>query len=114
MRVSHAFAIAFVGTSVACSSTQIPTAPAELVAEKTANLTVRVLTRGTEQPIAGATVSKNGAVVGATNGLGEMRTPVPVGTDFQIDVAAPGLVGFGVGGTVRSDERWTFYLEPIE
>lgn len=100
--------------SVACVGTKSPTAPAPVTASKTVELTVRVLTRATEHAVTGAMVYQNGAVVGVTTENGELRTNVPFDSDFRIDVAAPGFVGFGAAGTVRGDERWTFYLEPAE
>jgi hypothetical protein len=65
-------------------------------------------------PIAAARVFQDDAVVGTTNGSGELRTNVPMDIEFHIDVSAPGYVGFGATGSVRSEERWTFYLEPVE
>jgi hypothetical protein len=101
--------------STACAGSPSPVAPTTPVAitpSASVNLTVRVLTRGTEVPITGARVFQNSAAVGTTNAGGELRTNVPVDVEFQIDVTAPGYVGFGVTGTVRGEERWTFYLEP--
>jgi len=77
-------------------------------------LTVRVLTRGTETPIAAASVFQDDTAVGTTNGSGELRTNVPLDIEFHINVSAPGYMGFGATGSVRSEERWTFYLEPIK
>lgn len=108
-------AIGCLSWSVACVGTSPPTAPTPLAAQSprsSAALTVRVLTRTTEQPITGATVFQNRDAVGLTDGGGELRTNVPVGVEFAIDVSAPGFVGFGAAGTVNGEERWTFYLEP--
>lgn len=74
-------------------------------------LTVRVLTRTTELPIAGATVFDGENPVGMTGDGGELQTKVPLGVEFHIRVAAAGFVGLGAFGTVNGEERWTFYLE---
>lgn len=72
---------------------------------------MRVLTRGSEQPLPEATVLQNNDVVGETNLDGLVMAQVPVGVEFHIDVKAAGYLSSGASGTVRSEERWTFYLE---
>lgn len=102
---------------MACTETPVPAAPTRSVTTSpsaSVDLTVRVLTRETEIPITGARVFQNSTAVGATDAGGELRTNVPVEVEFRIDVAAPGYVGFGATGTVRGQERWTFYLEPAQ
>lgn len=103
--------------SIACASPAAPTAPtppAPVSPASSVGLTVRVLTRATESPIAGANVFADEGRVGVTNAAGELRTNVPLGIEFHIRVAASGFVGFGAYGTVNGEERWTFYLEPGE
>jgi hypothetical protein len=75
------------------------------------SLTVRVLVRGTEEPVPHATVFRNNAAVGQTDSGGVLRADVPLGVEFSIDVTAPGFIGWGASATVTSQERWTFYLE---
>jgi|SRR6516165_1896008 len=75
-------------------------------------LTVQVLTRSDEQPIAGAAVWENAATVGETDANGISRVTVARGADLHISVTANGYVGFGASGTVNSEETWWFYLEP--
>ena len=103
-----------VGPAMACAGARTPAAPtmaAAITPSASTDLTVRVLTRGSELPIAGATVFQGTSAVGTTDGIGELRTNVPVDVEFHISVDAPGFVGLGASGTVRSEERWTFYLE---
>jgi hypothetical protein len=100
--------------STACAETRSVTAPTAAVpisSSASTDLTVRVLTRGGELPIAGATVFQNSTAIGITNRVGELRTNVHVDVEFHIEVSAPGYLGFDVAGTVRGAERWTFYLE---
>ena len=100
--------------SAACVDKPVPLGPTSIDAANphaSVALTVRVLTRGTEQPITGATVSQNSTTVGRTGDTGELRTNVPLDVEFHISVSAAGYVGFGAIGTVRDEERWTFYLE---
>jgi hypothetical protein len=73
-------------------------------------LTVRVLTRTTERPIAGAAEFNGDSPVGFTDSSGAPRTNVPLRVEFRIREAASGFVGLAAG-TVNGDERWTFYLE---
>ena len=74
-------------------------------------LTVRVLERGTQLPLAEALVLRDNDVVGRTDGDGMAQAKVPVGVEFQIGVKAAGFVSIGAAGTVTGHERWTFYLE---
>ena len=95
-------------------SSATPTAPAPTAAAPpaaTIGLTIRVLTRGSEEPVAAATVFRNRIAVGQTDAAGIAHAEVPLGVEFSIDVTAPGFVGSGASATVSSQERWTFYLE---
>jgi hypothetical protein len=106
--------LAAAGLTIGCTGTRAPNAPTPAIpvsSSESVGLTVRVLTRGTEAPIAAARVFQDDTAVGTTNGSGELRTNVPVDIDFHITVSAPGYVGLGATGSVRSEERWTFYLE---
>ena len=96
-------------TSPTVASTVSPAAPA--VPASTIALTVRVLARGSEEPVPHATVFRNNAAVGQTDTGGFLRAEVPLGVEFSIDVIAPGYIGWGASATVTSQERWTFYLE---
>jgi hypothetical protein len=117
MRTAFVVAVASVFLSWACARSNTPVAPTSPHVATTSDLsssvglTVRVVTRGAEQPIAGATVFENSDVVGRTDTGGEIQTNVPLGVEFHISVAATGFVTIGAFGTVRSQERWTFYLE---
>jgi hypothetical protein len=100
--------------SIGCAGATTPVAPTSPPAVSPASsvgLTVRVLTRATESPIAGANVFATDGMVGVTDATGELRTNVPLGVEFHIRVAAQGFVGLGAYGTVNGEERWTFYLE---
>jgi hypothetical protein len=93
-----------------------PTAPTATPAvaanpAATIGLTVRVLVRSSEEPVAAATVFRNNAAVGQTDADGVLNADVPLGVEFSIDVTAPGFIGSGASATVNSKERWTFYLE---
>ena len=116
---STTIVIPFVALLSACSGPTTPGAPTPSPAIpvavannviKTA-LTVRVLERGTELPLAEALVLRNEDIVGRTDGAGMVHADVPVGVEFQIGVKAAGYKTAGVTGTVTSQERWTFYLE---
>jgi hypothetical protein len=76
-------------------------------------LTVRVLTRGSEEPVTAATVFRNQIAVGQTDADGIVQAEVPLGVEFTIDVTAPGFAESGATATVTSQERWTFYLERL-
>lgn len=105
------------GLTVSCTDAHAPNAPTHVVpvsSSASVGLTVRVLRRGSEVPIAAARVFQDDTAVGTTDGTGELRTYVPLDIEFHINVSAPGYVGFGATGSVRSEERWTFYLEPVE
>jgi hypothetical protein len=97
-------------------SSNSPTAPTAAASPSrpvgTSILTVRVLTRGAEQPVAAATVFRNSAAVGQTDAAGLLRAEVTVGVEVSIDVSAAGFVGCGATATVTGPEQWTFYLEP--
>jgi hypothetical protein len=106
-------------TLTGCTSTISPTAPTTVTNSAPATapastiaLTIRVLTRGTELPLADVTVLEGNRVVATTDRDGLARAQVPAGVEINIDVRANGFVGFGASGTVTTEERWTFYLEP--
>jgi hypothetical protein len=94
------------GPTAPSAATTVPSTPAATI-----GLTVRVLVRGSEEPVAAATVFRNNASVGQTNSDGVLRAEVPIGVLFSIDVTAPGFFASGASATVTSQERWTFYLE---
>jgi hypothetical protein len=102
-----------------CNGELAPSAPTPFSAPaaatapspSTVSLTVRVLTRGSEQPLPDATVLQNNQIIGQTDRDGLARAQVPVGVEIDIDVRAAGFIGIGASGTVRTEERWTFYLE---
>jgi hypothetical protein len=118
-RKATIFAIELAGVLSGCRPIVAPTAPdastttavgpASPVA--TIGLTVRVLVRGSEEPVPFATVFQNNAAVGQTNPDGILQAHVPIGVEFSIDVTAPGFFGCGASATVTTQERWTFYLE---
>ena len=88
-------------------------APVPSPAASSTALNVRVLTRATDAPIAGASVLQNSSVVGTTDHDGMAQVRVPIGVEFQISVSATGYVGFGDTGSVQGSEVWTFYLERL-
>ena len=89
-----------------------PAAPAAATAPaSTIGLTIRVLARGSEEPVTAATVFRDRIAVGQTDADGIAHAEVPVGVEFSIDVTAPGFLGSGASATVNGHERWTFYLE---
>jgi hypothetical protein len=92
-------------------TTQTSTPTVALSPAPTIGLTVRVLVRRSEEPVAAATVFRNNAAVGQTGSDGVLYADVPLGVEFSIDVTAPGFLGSGASATVTSHERWTFYLE---
>lgn len=103
--------------TISCADTRAPNAPTRALpvsSSESVGLTVRVLMRGSEAPIAAASVFQDDAAVGTTNGSGELRTNVPIDIEFHINVSAPGYVALGATGSVRSEERWTFYLESVQ
>jgi hypothetical protein len=113
-----ALAIVLAQVLSGCNSIVAPDAPAApnantapAIPASTIGLTVRVLVRGSEDPVPAATVFRNNAAVGQTDGSGILHAQVPLGVEFSIDVAAPGFVGCGASATVTTQERWTFYLE---
>ena len=99
-----------------CEVIHSPAAPAAapvpaVAPAATIGLTVRVLARGSEEPVSAATVFRDRVAVGQTDADGIVHAEVPVGVEFAIDVTAPGFLGSGASATVSSHERWTFYLE---
>lgn len=105
---------ALLGT-VACSavSPSAPTTPAPRPqnggSAATATLTVRVLARQSEQPIAGARI-KTDTAHGSTDASGLCQLSIPTGAEVEVNVSAEGYESMGAAGTLGNDERWTFYL----
>lgn len=103
-------ALALVGAACGAVTPTAPTAPARTVA-----LTVRALVYVSEAPIAGAAVSVDAVVVGATNGAGALALSVTPDVDHTIRVTAPHYVALvpAAEATIHAaGEQWTFYLEP--
>ncbi len=100
-----------------CEVIRSPGAPTAAAPQATPTatiaLTVRVLARGSEEPVTAATVFRNNVAVGQTDAEGVLNAEVPLGVEFAIDVTAPGFIGSGASATVNSPERWTFYLERL-
>ncbi len=75
-------------------------------------LTVRVVARAVETPLPGAVVrTDDGTVQADANGTCQLA--VRSGATANVDVSAAGYVPLGASGVLASDERWTFYLEPV-
>lgn len=113
--VSVAFALAVSMIGGACASPASPSATTVHAPTSTATsvpLTIRVLVRGTEAPIAGAAVFEHDVPMGQTAATGDFQMPVTPNTDLEINVTAAGFIGFGASGRISSAELWTFYLEP--
>src|SRR5689334_5973284 len=72
-------------------------------------LTVRVLQRTTELPIAGARVTTSSGT-GSTDASGLFVMAVAPGRSTDVDVSAPGYESMGASGVLADNERWTFYL----
>lgn len=72
-------------------------------------LTVRVLARASELPIAGAAVHTLN-VHGVTDAQGLCTLPVSTGQELDVNVSADGYQPMGASGVLGNDERWTFYL----
>jgi hypothetical protein len=80
-----------------------------------------VLTRTTEQAIAGATVrsarsmgtTRSAESSGTTDALGTCVLAFEVGEEVDVSVSASGYETMGASGVLGSNERWTFYLRPI-
>jgi hypothetical protein len=116
-----AITIALAGLLSGCQAIAAPNAPTPTATSTTPavppgpiatiGLTVRVVVRGSEEPVPLATVFRNNAAVGQTDSDGVLQAEVPFGVEFSIDVTAAGFVGSGASATVTSRERWTFYLE---
>ena len=105
--------------TVACTagSPTAPTSPAPGPANggsaATATLTVRVLARQSERPIAGAHIS-TGSAQGSTDVSGLYVVSIPTGVEVDVQVSADGYQSMGAAGTLGNDERWTFYLPGVE
>lgn len=94
--------------------------PAPVATPQTGALTVRVLTRTTEQAIAGATVqsarstgtTRSAGSSGTTDALGVCILSFALGEEVDVSVSAAGYETMGASGVLGSNERWTFYLRP--
>lgn len=87
----------------------VETSPATTVIDGV--LTIRVLERGTEEPIASALVvgSDDRAT---TDASGSCTLHVVQGTEYEVNVSAPGYQPMGASAILTNNERWTFYLAP--
>lgn len=106
--------VGLMGSACTLQSSAAPTSPAAgwespPSASQTSVLTVRVLARGSEQPIAGAQVwtSTYRTTTGAD---GLCALTVARGEEMEVSVSAPGYQPMGASGVLGGDERWTFYL----
>jgi hypothetical protein len=126
-RVSRARRAAFaslLAASVVCGACASPTAPSnEAPAPQTApgagdvpassvRLTVRVLIRAQDAPVAGALVTVDGETA-KVDAAGTCEFDVRPGAMANVDVTASGFAPLGASGILMNDERWTFYLEPL-
>jgi hypothetical protein len=107
--------LAFVAAASAACATQSPVAPtADTSAPAqsiptTGILTVRVLARTSEQPIAGASVlTPTGRAT--TDAAGVCTLSVSTGETVDVSVSADGYQPMGASGVLNANERWTFYL----
>jgi hypothetical protein len=103
---------AITGTGCVSRSAVAPTdaaAPRSPSSAQTASLTVRVLARESESPIAGAAV-RSEATVRTTDAAGVCVLPFVVGEELDVRVSAPGFEPMGASATLAANERWTFYL----
>ncbi len=103
----------------ACASPTAPTSPASSVvvtvpesapSADTVTLTVRVFQRGTQTPVAGATVHLDQRTAQA-DAYGTCEFTMNSGGLANVEVSASGFSPLTVSGILRSNERWTFYLE---
>jgi hypothetical protein len=76
---------------------------------------VRVLTYHTEQPIAEATVLRNSIAIGSTDQDGLFVFEVTRGTTILLAAIKDGYArSISAEGDINGpNERWTFYLEPM-
>jgi hypothetical protein len=87
------------------------TAPSAAVPESSGHtLVIRVYSRGSQSPIAGALVEHE-LDDHYTNPSGEARLMVAAGEETTIAVSAPEFHMMQASGTLNSNEQWTFYLE---
>ncbi len=102
----HRYVALLIAGTVACASPHAPSPPAS-----SHTLTLRVLARTAETPIANATIHQNGVYVGRTDTDGSFALRIQPGW-IGITVIADTYRGFTAEAEVFSDERWSFYLEP--
>jgi hypothetical protein len=105
--------------SGACASPAAPSAPtapagsgAGDVPASSVRLTVRVLIRAQDAPVAGAVVTVDGETA-KVDAAGTCEFDVRPGAMANVDVSASGFAPLGASGVLLNDERWTFYLEPL-
>jgi hypothetical protein len=104
----------------ACASPTSPSASAPAAGPgagdtpaSSVRLTVRVLTRSSEAPLSAAVVTVDGAT-SRVDSAGTCEFNVRPGATANVDVSAIGFSPLGASGVLMNDERWTFYLEPLQ
>lgn len=106
-----------VSSTTCARSPMAPTVPSSTpgpsVEVPAATLTVRVLARTSELPIAGAYI-ETPTTTGSTDAEGTCTLTVPAGQPVDVNVSAEGYEPMGASGVLGSSERWTFYLPPSE
>ena len=105
-------------TATGCAG-QSPLAPTETTEaaptgaiSAAGTLTIRVLSRASEQPIAGATIVTPTARI-ATDATGVGTLVVTPGQEVDVSVSAAGYDTMGASAVVGAAERWTFYLPTL-
>jgi hypothetical protein len=107
------FVVALLGPGCRAQSSVAPSEPPPVVSQPAAStsvLTVRVLTRASEQPIARAEVrtSTSRAMTGSD---GVCVLDIIPGEELEVTVSAAGYQTIIAAGVLGSHERWTFYLQ---
>jgi len=100
-------------------ATQSPLAPTETTTpaatgaiSAVGTLTIRVLSRASEQPIAGAAIVTESVRI-ATDATGVGTLVVTPGEEVDVQVSAAGYDTMGASAVVGAAERWTFYLPTL-
>ncbi len=119
MRTGLLVALLSATTILAGCASQSPVGPTQALvypisASRPQNsaLTVRVLSRDSEQPIAGAAV-QSATTSATTDALGVCTLSVVVGEELEVNVSASGYEPMGASGLLGPNERWTFYLPAL-
>jgi hypothetical protein len=107
----------FAVSATACAkSPMAPSVPASApgpsIEVPAATLTVRVLARNSQLPIAGAQIATP-TLTASTDVDGMCSFTVHAGEAVDVDVSAAGYESMGASGVLGSSERWTFYLPPL-